>query len=207
MWAQTPKPYKHSSIVFSSKLIGKDPDAGKDWRQEKGTTKDEMAGWHHWLDGHEFEQAPGDGDDQGSLACCSPWAPKEVGHNWMNELNWTEAFFRVVFSFIVACLMNIPLSTDGCTGLLGELTFNRDSYYQLTSLVIKSKFKLIWNSNQKIGSPSKSFLNHRELCYGDGAKHLWLWKWKWKLLDRVWLFVISWTIQSMEFSRPEYWSG
>ena len=59
-------------------LIRKDPDAGKDWRQEeKGTTEDKMVGWHHWLDGHEFEQAPGVGDGQGSLACCSPWSCNE----------------------------------------------------------------------------------------------------------------------------------
>ena len=59
-------------------LIRKDPDAGKDWRQEeKGKTEDEMAGWHHWWDGLEFEQAPGDGERQGSLACCSPWDHKE----------------------------------------------------------------------------------------------------------------------------------
>ena len=55
-------------------LLGKDPDAGKHWRQEeKGITEDEMVGWHHQLNGHEFEQAPGVGDGQGSLACCSPW--------------------------------------------------------------------------------------------------------------------------------------
>ena len=59
-------------------LIGKDPDAGKDWRQkEKGTTEDEMVGWHHWLYGHEFEQALGFGDGQGSLVCCSPRGRKE----------------------------------------------------------------------------------------------------------------------------------
>ena len=59
---------------LKSQLIGKDPDAGKDWRQEKkGTTEDKMVGWHHWLDGHEFEQAPGVGDGQGRLACCGPW--------------------------------------------------------------------------------------------------------------------------------------
>ena len=57
-------------------LIGKDPDAGKDWGQEKGTTKNEMVGWHHRFDGHEFEQALRDGG-QGSLACCSPWGRKE----------------------------------------------------------------------------------------------------------------------------------
>ena len=56
----------------------KDPDAGKDWRQKKGMTEDEMVGWHHRLDGHEFEQAPGAGEGQGSLACCSPWGRKEL---------------------------------------------------------------------------------------------------------------------------------
>ena len=58
-------------------LLGKDNDAGKGWRQEKGTTEDEMVGWNHWLNGHEFEQAPGAGDGQGSLARCSPWNRKE----------------------------------------------------------------------------------------------------------------------------------
>ena len=69
-------------------LIGKDPDAGKDWRQEKGTTEDEMVRWHHWLDTHEFEQASGVGVGQQSLACCSPWGHR-VGHDWMTKLNWT----------------------------------------------------------------------------------------------------------------------
>ena len=56
-----------------SQLFTKDPDAGKDWRQkEKGPTEDEIDGWHHWLNGHEFEQAPGDREGQGSLVCCSP---------------------------------------------------------------------------------------------------------------------------------------
>ena len=61
-----------------SQLITKDLYAGKDWRQEeKGTTVDKMVGWHHQLDGHEFEQAPAEGKEQGSLACCSPWSCKE----------------------------------------------------------------------------------------------------------------------------------
>ena len=69
-------------------LTGKDPDAGKDWRQEeKGTTEDEMVGWHHRLNGYEFEQALGVGDGQGSLVCCSPWGHR-VGLNWVTELNW-----------------------------------------------------------------------------------------------------------------------
>ena len=73
-------------------LIGKDCDARKDWRQEeKGTTEDKMVGWHHWLNGDEFEPAPGVGGGQGSLACCSPWGPRQSdvteGLNW-TELNW-----------------------------------------------------------------------------------------------------------------------
>ena len=73
-------------------LIGKGLDVGKDWRQEeKGMTEDEMVGWHHWLNGHEFQQALGVGDGQGSLVCCSPWGCKEWDTTvW---LNWTELFF------------------------------------------------------------------------------------------------------------------
>ena len=71
-------------------LTGKHPDAGKGSRQEKGMTEDEMAGWHHQLDGHEFEQAPGVGDGQGSLACSNSWGCKESDTtewlNWLNEL-------------------------------------------------------------------------------------------------------------------------
>ena len=70
-------------------LLGKDPDAGKDWRQEeKGMTEDKIVGWHHWLDGHEFEQALGVGDGQGGLVCCSPWGRKES--DTTERLNWTE---------------------------------------------------------------------------------------------------------------------
>jgi len=59
-------------------LIGKDPDTGKDWRQEKkGMTEDKLVGWQNWLDGREFEQALGVGDGQGSLACCSPQSHKD----------------------------------------------------------------------------------------------------------------------------------
>ena len=71
-------------------LIGKDSDAGRDWGQEeKETTEDEIAGWHHPLDGPEFEWTPGVGDGQGGLACCNSWGCK-VRHDWATELNWTE---------------------------------------------------------------------------------------------------------------------
>ena len=67
-------------------LVRKDPDAGKDWRQkEKGTAEDEMVGWHHQLNGYEFEQAPGVADGQGSLACCSPWGHR-LRQDWATEL-------------------------------------------------------------------------------------------------------------------------
>ena len=69
-------------------LTRKDPDDGKNWKREKGTTEDEMVGWHHWLNGQEFEQALGVGDGQGSLVCCSPWGRKEL--EMVEWLNWTE---------------------------------------------------------------------------------------------------------------------
>ena len=76
-------------VIWCEEFIGEDPDAGKDWKQEeKGMTEDEMVGWHHQLDGHEFEQAPGVDDQQGGLSCCSPWGRKESDiAEW---LNWTE---------------------------------------------------------------------------------------------------------------------
>ena len=71
-------------------LIGKDSDAGRDWgREEKGTTEDEMAGWHHWLDGRESGWTPGVGDGQGGLACCYSWGGKES--DTTEQLNWTES--------------------------------------------------------------------------------------------------------------------
>ena len=70
-------------------LLWKDPDAGKDWRwEEKMTTEDEMVGWHHWLNGHEFEWTLGVGDGQGGLACCSSWGHKES--DTTERLNWTD---------------------------------------------------------------------------------------------------------------------
>ena len=76
-------------------LIRKGPDSAKGWGQEeKGTTEDRMVVWHHQLNGHEFEQAPGDGDGQGSLLCCSPWSHKESDAiEWLNNNNITESLF------------------------------------------------------------------------------------------------------------------
>ena len=80
-------------------LIGKDPDTRKDWRQvEKGVTQDEMVGGHHWLNGHEFEQTPGDNVGQGSLACCSQWGLKESDTNeWLNGTVVTKTDHLALF--------------------------------------------------------------------------------------------------------------
>ena len=75
-------------------LTGKDSDAGRDWGQEeKGTTEDEMAGWHHWLDGHKFEWTLGVGDGQGGLVCCDSWGRKELDRlsNWTNNYSIAAA--------------------------------------------------------------------------------------------------------------------
>ena len=87
-------------------LVRKDPDARKVWRQEeKGTTEDEMVGWHHRLDGHEFEQAPGVGDGQGSLASCGPWGRKESDMTkWMKNKNLS------IFSPLIVCMCLLSLS-------------------------------------------------------------------------------------------------
>ena len=77
--------------------IWKDPNAGKNWSQDKkGMTEDEIVGWYHRLNRHEFEQAPGDGDGQGGLACCSPWSHKES--DTTERLDWTDC--RLPISYL-----------------------------------------------------------------------------------------------------------
>ena len=92
-WIFTGRTDAEAPIVWppdpKSWLLRKNSDAGKGWRrEEKGTTEDKMVGWHYWFNGHEFEQAPGDGEGQGSLACCSPCGGKEQGMTkWLNNNN------------------------------------------------------------------------------------------------------------------------
>ena len=101
-------------------LIGKISDAGRAWGQEeKGTTEDEMAGWHHWLDGHEFEYSPGVGEEQGGEVCCDSWGPKESGRT--ERLYWTVLLgsnclrcfllFSFLFHLLFICLPNAELAT------------------------------------------------------------------------------------------------
>ena len=81
-------------------LLGKDPTAGKDWRwEEKEMTEDDMVGWHHRLDGHEFDQALGVGDGQGGLVCCSSWGLQES--DMTEQLNWTD--YSIMESIVLIC--------------------------------------------------------------------------------------------------------
>ena len=100
-------------------LIGKDPDAGKDWRQEeRRTAEDEMVGWYHWLNGHEFEQTLGDSEGKGSLVCCSPWGHR-VGHEQTREQQWLTyiylnfAWLTGISHFRVPCC-SISVSNSLC---------------------------------------------------------------------------------------------
>ena len=90
--AEAEAPVFRSSDV-NSQLTGKDPDSGKDWGQEeKGVTEGEMVGRYHQLNGHEFEQTPGDGEGQGGLACCSLWSLNESDTTEQLNRNWTELY-------------------------------------------------------------------------------------------------------------------
>ena len=98
-------------------LIGKDSDAGRDWDQEeKGTTEDEMVGWHHRLDGHEFEWTPGVGDGQGVLVCCDLWGSKES--DTTEWLNWTELTINLNLCWLYFRLF-----------INGELSFWNKGFY------------------------------------------------------------------------------
>ena len=111
-------------------LIGKDSDAGRDWGQEeRGTTEDEMAGWHHWLNGHGSEWTPGDGDGQGGLACCNSWGRKES--DTTERLNWIELSTSTFSLLLYRWMHQLPsnshcyasaLSQSGITNLCSDGT-------------------------------------------------------------------------------------
>ena len=132
-------------------LIWKDPDAGKDWRrEEKGMTEDEMVGWPHQLDGHEFEQAPGVGDGQGSLVCCSPWGHKESD---MTEwLNWTE--LNLVQLRVENWFLYTSFEEEGKPGSEKELIGRSFSEgILILSWVLKAKLESIGKAVQRQHSP------------------------------------------------------
>ena len=127
--AETPVLSPHAK----SWLIGKDSDAGRDWGQEEqGMTEDEMAGWHHQLDGCEFEWTAGDGDEQGGLVCCNSWGHKES--DTTEWLNWTDAGIKIAGRNI----NNLKYADD--------ITFMAESEEELKSLLMKVK-----EESEKVG--------------------------------------------------------
>ena len=86
-------------------FIGKDPDVGKDWGQEeKGMTEDEMVGWHHWLNGHEFEQPLGDSEGQGGLVCFSAWYDKESDTTEQMKNSWIKKWIELSMVILIKCI-------------------------------------------------------------------------------------------------------
>ena len=112
-------------------LIGKDPDVGKEWRQEeKGMTEVRVVGWHHRLDGHEFEQAPGVGDGQGGLLCCNPWGRKES--DTTEWLNWIELNIKAEGPGRDKAQVKLPQE-------VGKPTVSVDNLRTVWDLVVPSK--------------------------------------------------------------------
>ena len=169
---------------MKSWFIGKDPDAGKDWRrEEKGTTEDEMVGWHHCLKGHEFEQSLRVDDGQGSLVCYSPWGCKES--DTTEQLNWIE------------------LISPTYTGTAAAAAKSLQSYPTLCNPI----------DDSPPGSTIPGILQVRTLEWvAISFSNAWKWQVKMKLLSCVHLFATPWTAAHqapppMGFSRQEYWSG
>ena len=109
-----------------SRLIGKDSDAGKDWRQEeKGVTEDEMVGWHHRLTEHEFEQALRHGEGQGSLVCCSPWGHK-VRNDWVTKKQKQQQM--VIFESSIGRVFTLIIITTVSELITCAGTMLRDMY-------------------------------------------------------------------------------
>ena len=140
-------------------LFGKDSDAGRDWGQEeKGTTEEEMAGWHHWLDGHGFEWTPGVGDGQGGLVCCDSWGRKVL--DTTERLHWTE--------LIPLSSLLEPDSWDGIIYLLspcyGACFCHLISF---PSLSLISKFRAQYSTRHILFQCSSSYKVHSSEEFSD----------------------------------------
>ena len=196
--------------------------AGKDWGQEeKGMTEDEVVGWHHRLNGQDFEQTQGDGEGEGSLVCCSPWGHR-VRHDWATEgegLQITQQERRE--SHTIPLRPACPQSSmrqvwDHAGHLEKSVSWSGAANFLSSSLSLLApartrgnkivrEFTATWVDLEGIVLSAGSQTEKYKYCTISLIHGIW--KLQWKPLSRVWLFVTPWTIQSMEFSRPEYWSG
>ena len=142
---------------MKSWFIRKDPDAGKGWRQkEKGSTEDEMVGWHPWLNEHEFEQTPGDGEGQGSLVCFSPWGRGELDmtEQLNNNISVKSAHFIEGFLTNVSCMLTHKLFSLVSSTEKDILKF----------VLKKDNFQYTYKENSKANIhfyPSSSFNNYQ----------------------------------------------
>ena len=124
-------------------LIGKDPDAGKDWRwEEKGMTEDEVVVWHHWLE-HEFEQTLGVGEGQGCLTCCRPWGLKES--DMTEQLNWTQMGLK----------MHVQFLEPSYFFWQNKETWRPYSMFSSIFLSIKKKLSKVWWKDDKHRWPER----------------------------------------------------
>ena len=205
-----------------SRFIRKDPDAGKDWRQEKkGTTEDEMVGWHHWLNGHKFEQAPGVSDGQGDLALCSLWGRKVL--DTTERLNWTDLTWKFLAKTLKDAWGLLLRNRQVCarrdkSQYKWKLWFHLVPQAHIDTAAAAKSLQSCLTLCDPIdgslsGSPVPGILQARTLEWvAISFSNAWKWKVKVKSLSRVWLLVTPWTAAyqappSMGFSRQEYWSG
>ena len=164
--AETPIPWPHDA---KSWLIGKDPDAGKDWGQEeKGTTEDEMVGWLHRLNGHGFRWTPGVGDGQGGLACCSLWCRKESDMTeWLNWTDWAPLLRTSQFSSSQTVKHKIFILTQDVQDDMSHIFCLPDLISCLSSLHLHPSSHLgllavpyLYPSEDRISLNSKCLLKH-----------------------------------------------
>ena len=159
-----------------SQLIGKNPDAGKDVRQEeKGMTEYEMVGWHHGLNGHESEQTPGDSDRQGSLVCWSPWSHR-VGHYLATERHqqWSKTQCMV---------LGISLTTTSVhLQYLAKYVFEKLNLWKATAMVQKCYFFLV--NNLKTVNVTNS-LTAMYVCILSRFSHVWLFATPWTVAHQA----------------------
>ena len=158
-------------------LIGKDSDAGRDWGpEEKGTTEDEMAGWHHQLDGHEFEWTPGVGDGQRGLTCCNSWGSKEL--DTTEQLNWSELNWLCYHQ----CQSNYTNPTNNC---IKHLSFGQEKkkkdYITLKNIcnAISLAFHRNCSRHDTCDKPRNGHVlgNFSLECHGDHGNSISIFKW------------------------------